>query len=311
MAWALARQEGRPVLMRIDDLDGPRVKPGAERDALDMLAWLGLDWDATEQHGPLLRQSDDLSPYIDAMRALAQRGAAYPCAMSRKEILAALSAPQHTGTTPGETATGSTGEIRFPPELRPDHANTPKPFEPDDTPWRFATPPDEVTINDRFAGTHTISPADTVGDFPIWTGHAPPTGQPAYQLACLVDDARTGVAQIVRGDDLLDSAARQTLLARALGLEFSPEWVHLPLVTGPDGRRLAKRHGDTRIDTYRASGVTPHRLIALLARWSGIELGDQQQMSAAEFVSRFRLDTMPRHPIRFTEDDDTWLRAGH
>ncbi|MCA9297128.1 MAG: hypothetical protein KC983_11440, partial [Phycisphaerales bacterium] len=137
-------------------------------------------------------------------------------------------------------------------------------------------------------------------------------GTPAYQLAVVVDDIRQHVTDVVRGDDLLPSAARQTLLYRALG-HTPPNWWHLPLVYGTDGLRLAKRHGDTRLTTYRAQGVRPERVIGLIARWSGIDTGpadETHNMTADEFAEAFDLDRLPRTRVTFTEEDDAWLHRG-
>src|SRR5690606_6585011 len=130
----------------------------------------------------------------------------------------------------------------------------------------------------------------------------------AYQLAVVVDDARQGVTQVVRGDDLLDSAGRQALLQRALGLP-SPVWTHLPLVLGEDGRRLAKRHGDTRIDHYRESGVAVERMLGLLGRWLGA-IGERRPCSLEDVAGGFDLGRVPKSPVRFTPEDDAWLLGG-
>lgn len=281
--WALARQSSWNVLLRIEDLDTPRVKPETIEQTRDILLWLGLDWD---QEMPL--QSSDLDPFIKAMRGLADGGRVYPCERSRLDIERAQSAP-HAGDD----------ESRCPPELRPSIGC--RPFDRRDTNWRFVCPPGDVGFADAFAGRQTISPSDDVGDFLVWTRR----GAPSYQLAVVVDDARQGVTQIVRGDDLIPSTGRQLLLHRALGLGTEPSYTHLPLVRGSDGKRLAKRHGDTRLTAYREAGVRPERIIALLARWSG--LGDTDAMSAAEFAERFRLDTMPIGDVTFSPEDDQWL----
>jgi glutamyl-tRNA synthetase len=161
-------------------------------------------------------------------------------------------------------------------------------------------------------GPQAYEPAATVGDFVVWTKR----GQPSYQLAVVVDDHRQGVTQVVRGNDLLDSAARQLLLYRALGYSPEPAYTHLPLVRGADGRRLAKRHGDTRVEHYRGQGVGAERVIGLIAWWCGVE-GAQagrlchspEPMSTADFVDRFRLDTMSRSDVTFRPEDDAWLRS--
>jgi glutamyl-tRNA synthetase len=140
-----------------------------------------------------------------------------------------------------------------------------------------------------------------VGDFLIATKG----GLPSYQLAVVVDDARQGIDQIVRGDDLLTSTPRQILLYRALDLGPPPNYLHLPLVKGPDGKRLAKRHGDTRIAHYRELGVAPERIIGLMAEWCGI--GPRREISSKEFAERLELEKMPREAVVFEAEDDAWL----
>ncbi|UCD74023.1 MAG: hypothetical protein JSV91_09550 [Phycisphaerales bacterium] len=285
--WAMARNNGWRLLMRIEDLDGPRVKAGAVRQALEMFSWLGIDFDGTA-----LRQSDDLEPYRDAMRRLAGAGLIFACNVTRKEIRQAASAPH-----------GEEQEIRFHAELRPTSPDVFR-FDGEETNYRLLTPDETVLIEDGFAGRTLHCPHREVGDFVIWTRR----GVPAYQLAVVVDDARQGVTDVVRGDDLLPSAARQSLIYRALGCEPPGFW-HLPLVIGEDGKRLAKRHGDTRLERYRAEGVSPQRVIGLLAHWCGL-CNDRQQWTAEDFRSAFSLDSVPRTPVTFTEEDHRWLTAG-
>ncbi len=287
--WALARQRGWRIVLRIEDLDGPRVKPGAAEQTIRTLEWLGMDWD----EGPFV-QSSEPGAYASAMGRLAGAGLAYPSALSRSqadEAAEALSAPQE-----------GIRESAFPASLRP--TLKPRAFDDPTCNWRFATPAGPVPFDDAFAGPSAPDPSRTVGDVIIWTKR----GQPAYQLAVVVDDARQGVTHVVRGDDLLDSAGRQLLLYRALGLSPEPVYTHLPLVIGPDGRRLAKRHGDTRVEHYRARGVEPERVVALVARWCGV--GRPERMSAAEFGRAMNIRMIPRTTITFTPEDDAWLLAG-
>lgn len=285
--WALARREGWRIVLRIEDLDGPRVKPEAVEGTIDTLRWLGIDWD----HGPIV-QSHDLEPYRAAMTTLAASALAYPCELSRAEIEGAASAPQE-----------GSHETPFPASLRPPIG--PRRFDVESSNWRFVVGPEAVEFADTFAGPQRHIPSQTVGDFVIWTRRS----QPSYQLAVVVDDSRQGITQVLRADDLLDSASRQLLLYRALGLAPEPAYTHLPLVKGPDGRRLAKRHGDTRLDTYRARGVTPERVIGLVARWCGLAApdGERSPMPAAEFRDRLDLRTIPTQPVLFSAEDDQWL----
>lgn len=248
-----------------------------------------MGWD----EGPIV-QSADLAPYREAMQRLAGRKCVYPAAESRGEIwdAGAVSAPQE----------GSRESI-YPAARRP--ATRPSQFEQSGTEsnWRFATPAGVVEFNDGFAGVQRHEPEKTIGDFVVWTKR----DQPSYQLAVVVDDARQGVTQIVRGNDLLDSAARQMLLMEPLGIARAPAYYHLPLVRGEDGKRLAKRHGDTRVETYLQAGVSPRRIIALLARWSGVRDAGEE-LAAEEFARRFDLATLPRDDVVFTMRDDQWLR---
>lgn len=302
VTWAMARQQGWRVVLRIEDLDTPRVKPGVIDLTVDLLAWLGMDWD----EGPQL-QSDDLEPYVVAMRSLVAKRLAYPTRAMRtdigseRELESGASAPQE-----------GSGEAFFAASKRP--AEMPREFEVgansggsegERQAWRFVCPAREVEFRDRFCGVQRHTPASTVGDFILWTKRH----QPAYQLAVVVDDHRNGITDVVRGDDLLDSAARQMLLWEELGYERPPEQCHLPLVRGSDGRRLAKRHGDTRLDQYRAGGVTRERVIGLVAFWCGMLGTRRGEMDAGEFLDRFSLDRMSRDPVVFSMEDEAWLRA--
>jgi len=284
--WALARRLGWEILLRIEDLDTPRVKPGAIDETIEILTWLGMDWD-----GRPTIQSADLEPYRAAMRRLAETGWVYACSLTRTEIEASASAPQE-----------GVHESRFGPELRP--AYRPRQFVDEHTNWRLEVADESIAFVDGFRGPVTVNPSAEVGDFVVWTRR----GQPSYQLAVVVDDHRQGVTQIVRGDDLLGSTGRQLLLARSLGLEWRAAYTHLPLVRGSDGRRLAKRHGDTRLSSYRDRGVRAERVVGLLGWWCGLTQ-ERTEMSPAEFSSALDLDRMKREDIVFTQEDEQWLAA--
>lgn len=294
VTWALARQQNMRVVLRIEDLDTPRVKPGVLDLTVDLLAWLGMDWD----QGPIV-QSRDLQHHRDAMQRLVAGGHAFPDARTRKELEELASAQ----SAPNE----GSHELVFPASLRP--ATLPQTFHDDAPAWRFMTPAQPVTFADAFLGPKITNPATTIGDFIIWTRRdAAVPGQPAYQLAVVVDDARQGITHVIRGDDLVESTGRQLLLYRALGLPNEPSYLHLPLVRGSDGRRLAKRHGDTRLDTYRDRGVSAQRVIGLVAYWCGLTK-QRQAMSAHELRDALRLSTIPQGSITFTAEDDAWLLA--
>lgn len=288
LAWLLARQRNWRVLLRIDDLDGPRVRRGADEEAIADLRWLGLDWD-----GAIVRQSARVAIHREAIQALLDSGAAYPCVCTRSEVDRAASAPHaddgasvYPGTCRGRFASVHQARERSgrDPALR---------VRTDDRPLRFV---------DGFAGAREFRVASQLGDFVI----AKNDGTPSYQLATVVDDAAAGVTHVVRGDDLLDSTPRQMLLYSLLGLHDAiPHYLHLPLVVGSDGRRLAKRHGDTRLASLRQRGVDPRRLLAMLGRMSGVDCGDT--VTLGELLQHFSLERVPRQRITFTPEHERLL----
>lgn len=289
--WALARQQGWQIVLRVEDLDGPRIKADAAREAIEILQWLGLDWDA----GPYY-QLENLQRYRTALSQLARQGDIYPCRCSRKEIEAAcLSAPH-----------GDEHELRYPGTCRPADPRVfdEVEFKEKGVAWRLRAPHRQVEFADRFCGKQMYDVQRSVGDFLVGTK----AGVPSYQLAVVVDDARQGITQVVRGDDLLSSTPRQILLYERLGLEPLPEYTHVPLVVGTDGRRLAKRHGDTRIAHYREAGVAAERIVGLLADWCGME--PRRELTAGQFAELFDLAQMPRNQTVFTQSDDAWLFGG-
>ncbi len=272
-------------MLRIEDLDHPRVKPETIDEVREDLAWLGLDWD---EEVPL--QSTDRRPYEDALRRLAASGRLFRCDRSRRDIAAAQSAPHD----------GEHG-LHYERSLRPDSAGTIIANPDLSATWRFLVDEVDIPVADAFAGDASFNLSIAGGDFPVWTA----TGGPAYQLAVTVDDARHGVTEVVRGDDLLLSAARQQALQSALGLP-TPHWWHVPLVRGGDGRRLAKRHGDTRVCALRNSGVTAERIMGLVAYWCG-GAETPTPMSAGQFLESLDMSTLPHEDITLTAEHIAWL----
>jgi glutamyl-tRNA synthetase len=290
VTWALARQRGWRVALRIDDLDGPRIKPHAAEQAIGDLRWLGLDWD-----GPPRIESEHRPEFAAALAQLARTGAIYPCRCTRSEILAAsLSAPH-----------GEEHELRYPGTCRPAEPTLVDPalLEDPQLSWRFRTPDITDSFVDQFTGPQSFNTQRIVGDLLVGTKGC----LPSYQLAVVVDDAAQGVTQIVRGDDLLSSTPRQLRLHDELGLGPPPTYWHLPLVIGEDGRRLAKRHGDTRVSHYRELGVRPECVLGLLTEWCGH--GAREEITAAEFCKWFAIEKLPREAIKFSAEDDRWLRS--
>lgn len=283
LSWLAARAGGGAYVLRVEDLDGPRVRPGLEARMLSELSWLGLDWDEGPdvggRAGPY-RQSERLPRYAEALGRLREAGLAYPCFCSRTEIAAASQAPHGPGDEgpryPATCAALSPAEV-----ARRAAARRPA--------WRFRVPPGKVMYRDEVHGPREVDVAAAVGDFVV----ARADGVPAYQLAVVVDDAAMEVTDVVRGDDLLASTARQLLLYGALGLA-APRFAHVPLVLGDDGARLAKRHGALAVGELRERGADPRAVVGLLADLSGLAAGER--VSPRELVAGFDLARVPREP---------------
>ena len=163
--------------------------------------------------------------------------------------------------------------------------------------WRFRTSDCEIEFRDTVAATQRCNPAKQLGAFPI----TQKTGNVSYQLAVVVDDAMMGVTQVVRGDDLIPSTFRQIDLARALGYEL-PSFAHVPLVVGEDGRRLAKRHGDTRLSFYRERGVRAEEIVGWAAHSAGVT-ATAEPVNAREVIDQFDWEKVNRQQANVVNFD--------
>jgi glutamyl-tRNA synthetase len=269
------------VILRIEDIDTTRVRPGAAEAAIADLRWLGLDWDA----GPYV-QSERLAAYREALERLKRAELVYPCTWTRAEIARAASAPHAEDEGPSYPGTCSNRTASEAGDLGD------RPFA-----WRFRVERASVAWDDLFKGRTTIEPARLGGDFLV--ARSPFT--PSYQLAVVVDDLAMGVTQVVRGDDLIPSTPRQILLCHALG-GSPPTYGHVPLVVGSDGHRLAKRDGSIKLATLREQGVDPRRLIGWIARSCGWT--DRVEPSEPrEWIGRFHPKTVPAEPYLFDVAD--------
>jgi glutamyl-tRNA synthetase len=258
VGWLLARSHKGTFVLRVEDIDTPRVRPGIEKRQLEDLRWLGLDWDeGPDVGGPCgpYRQSERTGRYDAVLADLEKRDLAYPCDCSRAEITRVASAPHAGDEGPrygGLCRERSRGDRSFkrPPALR------------------LKVPDRRIEIDDRLQGTLSENVFETVGDFVVRRGD----GIYAYQFAVVVDDLAMGITEIVRGADLLGSAARQALLFEILGSPV-PRFAHHPMIVAADGSRLAKRESSTSIGALRDAGVAPTRLVGALARALGLVCG--------------------------------------
>ena len=296
VAWLRARSQGGKVVFRMEDLDHPKDKPGAAASAVEDLRWLGFDWDEE------FVQSERRDVYRDALSFLCESGLAYPCVCSRRDVESAQSAPHsgeqlyYPGTCRGRFSSWSEAQSWLSSPRVPC--------------WRFKVAEGStVAFDDAFAGHFKQDVSKSLGDFPL----ARDQDGAGYTLACVVDDLLMGVTEVVRGDDLLPATPAQILVARALEpwlsqrgvLASLPTYCHVPLVVGPDGRRLAKRHGDTRISALRSGGATPEGVLGLLAASCGwIANGERTTLSG--LVRRFSLAALPRAPFVFRDSSSVW-----
>ena len=275
LAWLFARSAGSRFLMRVEDLDTQRVRPGCEEEQLADLRSIGIDWD-----GPVVRQSERLALHHEALARLDADGRLYPCFCTRAEIRDAPSAPHGPpGTYPG-TCRELTAAQRAERE-----ASGRRPA------LRLRADGDPIEFEDRLLGRSS----GTVDDFVVRRGD----GAPAYNLAVVVDDAAQGVEEVVRGADLLDSTPRQLALARLLGVA-EPRHAHVPLVLGPDGSRLAKRHGSVTLADRRALGESHADVLGWLASSAGLaEPGEP--VTAEALLERFDPGRLGREPTVFAQ----------
>lgn len=241
--WKRARDAGGRVLLRMEDLDQARCKPEYTQTCIDDLKWLGLDWDGEVEH-----QSESPERYQEAWRTLKEGGWIYPCTKTRKD-LRSLPMP--------DTSDEQDAEPVYPIEWRPDPSAADAYDDLGNVTWRFRVPEGEVIrFSDARKGELGYTAGVDFGDFSVMRRD----GVPSYELSVVVDDIRQGITEVVRGEDLLRSTARQILLYRAFGAT-PPAWCHEPLVRDEQGVRLAKRFKSLSLQTLRKQGESPQELM--------------------------------------------------
>ncbi len=270
LAWLFARAARARFLVRVENLDPVRSRPEHEAGQLDDLRALGLDWD-----GPVVRQSERRGRHREALEDLRAAGRVYPCWCTRAEIRAAASAPH--GPSPEGAYPGTCRRLTLAQRAERERRGRPPAL-------RLDAGARHVAFEDRLHGRV----AGTVDDLVLWRND----DTPAYNLAVVVDDADQGVGEVVRGEDLLDSTPRQLLLATLLGLP-ALRHAHVPLVVGPDGRRLAKRHGAVTLADRAARGEDARCALG----WMAVSLGlaaPGERPAPGELVERFDPGRLPR-----------------
>ena len=266
--WLFARAQGGTFLLRIEDTDRARSTPEATAAILQGLSWLGLDHD-----GEVISQFERAGRHAEVAQALLAKGAAYKCFSTPEEIAAHREAHK----TP----------FRSPWRTRTDH--------PEGAPFvvRIKAPQDGATvIRDQVQGDVTVQNAQ-LDDMVLLRSE----GTPVYMLAVVVDDHDMGVTHVIRGDDHLNNAARQMMIYDAMGWDM-PVWAHIPLIHGPDGKKLSKRHGALGAEEYQKMGYPAAGMRNYLARlgWSH---GDDEFFTDAQALEWFGLEGIGKSPARF------------
>ena len=283
LAWLCAHQQGGELLLRIEDLDRINSKPEHEERQINELAQLGMMFGSN-----FIRQSERFDLYRDIVEGLSQRDLVYPCYCTRREILESTQAP-HGPSIEGAYA-GTCRDLSSRDRSERERSGRPPA-------WRLRTNNEKYIVDDVVAG-----PTATVIDDMVLLRN---DGVPAYNLAVVVDDAAQGVTQIVRGDDLLHGTGRHIHLQKLLGYP-TPQYVHVPLVVGPDRERLAKRHGAITLEDLGQRGTGNQEVLSELARSIGSQV--VQPESVSDLLGDFNLDRLPRSPWTIPGD---WQTVGY
>ena len=273
--WLYARRHGGRFLLRIEDTDRARSTEAAKQAILDGLEWLGLEWD-----GEPVYQSGRAERHSEVARELLDAGEAYRCYCSPEELAAMREAARKRGSA--RLYDGAWRDR--------DPADAPKDVSPV---VRLKAPLDgETVIGDAVQGRVTVR-NDQLDDMVLLRAD----GTPTYMLSVVVDDRDMEITHVVRGDDHLTNAFRQTLIYRAMGWD-TPAFAHIPLIHGPDGAKLSKRHGALGVEAYRDMGFPPEAMCNYLARlgWSH---GDDEIFSIAQAKEWFDLANIGKSPARF------------
>ena len=285
--WLYARANGGTFLLRIEDTDRERSTPDATRAILDGLSWLGLDWD-----GDAISQFERRDRHAAAAADMLDRGTAYRCYSTQDEIEAFREAARAEGRSTLFQSPWRDRDASDAPDL-PHVVRLKAPRE------------GETVVDDAVQGQVTWK-NDTMDDLVLLRSD----GTPTYMLAVVVDDHDMGVTHVIRGDDHLTNAARQSLIFKALGWE-APVFAHIPLIHGADGKKMSKRHGAVGLEEYRDLGYPAAAMRNYLARlgWSH---GDDEFFTDDQAREWFGLDGIGKSAARFdTQEAGQHLRPAH
>lgn len=289
--WLLARKEGGTFVLRIEDTDRERSSDAHTQAILDGMSWLGLDWD----EGPVFQSGGVERHRADALRLLAE-GKAYrdfsdPGELKEEAARRGIGHPSALARARADALGPDGAESR---------AAAGEPFA-----IRLRVPPGQTRWNDLVHGPMSFENED-LDDLVILRSD----GTPIYNLAVVSDDAHMQITHVIRGDDHLSNTPRQLLLYRALGLP-EPRFGHVPMILGPDGKRLSKRHGATAVGDYRHMGILPDAMVNFLALLGWSPGDDQEVMTRDQLVAHFSLDRVLKKSSVFDLKKLEWLNGQH
>lgn len=286
--YLFARHHGGAFLLRIEDTDRERSSDEMTGQILEAMAWLGLDVDE-----PPVHQADGLVRHRADVDRLLDAGLAYRCfaskeelddlrARAREEVVAFRyrASPAHDATEAESRAADGEPHAVF-----------------------FEVPPGDITFEDAVHGPTTV-PGNSLDDFVILRSD----GTPVYNMAVVSDDVEMGITHVIRGDDHLSNTPKQILIYRALGADL-PVFAHVPMILGPDGKRLSKRHGAASVEAYREEGILPAALVNFLALLGWSPGDDRELMDLPELIEAFTLDRILKKAGVFDPKKLEWLNG--
>lgn len=284
-----ARHHRGRFLLRIEDTDVSRSQEELTEQILRSLRWLGLDWDEEPLH-----QSTRRERHLEACRSLLESGHAYPCFCDAEML-----------QKKREESLKETGEYKYDGTCRSiaadDESRRMEKGEPHTL--RFKIPHGATAFDDAVRGTVTVDHAQ-IDDFILLRTD----GTPVYQVAVVVDDHDMGITHVIRGDDHLSNTPKQILIYQALGWKL-PVFAHVPMILGPDKKRLSKRHGATSVEDYQKGGYLSDALVNFLALLGWSPGDDREMMSLEEMIEAFSLDRISKTPSVFDETKLEWMNA--
>ena len=297
--WLLARRHGGALILRIEDTDAERSSADMVSGILDSMKWLGLDWDEGPgvggPHAPYF-QSERLATYRSAAAALVASGRAYHCYCRPEDLKAKRAAAEAAGETwtYDRACRGLSAENR----ARREAAGDPRAV-------RFLVPEGRTSFEDLVHGRIDVA-HEHIEDFVVLRSD----GFPTYHLSVVVDDIDMAITHVIRGDDHISNTPKQVLLYGALGAAL-PAFAHVPLILGPDKKRLSKRHGATAVGEYESQGYLPEAMVNFLALLGWSPGGDQEVFTRAELVERFALEGISGGNAVFNPEKLDWFNGQH